>query len=96
VYSLPDIPAGITWNSLCCHAYRLERSMFATVTASSYIRHRGRRSEEPPRRPARQAQLEAHAAGWPRPGLLRVDGECSVQRRDRFGGVIHEYAKAAA
>jgi hypothetical protein len=31
-----------------------------------------------------------------RPGLLRVDGEFSVQRRDRLGGVIHECAKAAA
>jgi len=32
----------------------------------------------------------------PRQGLLRIDGESSVQRRDRLGGVIHEYAKAAA
>jgi hypothetical protein len=32
----------------------------------------------------------------PRPGLLRIDGEFRVQRRDRLGGVIHEYAKAAA
>jgi len=32
----------------------------------------------------------------PRPGLLGVDGEFSVQRRDRLGGVIHEYAKTAA
>jgi hypothetical protein len=32
----------------------------------------------------------------PRPGLLRIDGEFSVQRRDHLGGVIHEYAKTAA
>ena len=28
--------------------------------------------------------------------LLRIDGEFNVRRRDRLGGVIHEYAKAAA
>ena len=32
----------------------------------------------------------------PRPGLLRTDGEFRVQRRDRLGGVIHEYTEAAA
>jgi len=32
----------------------------------------------------------------PRPRLLRTDGEFRVQRRDRLGGVIREYAKAAA
>jgi hypothetical protein len=31
-----------------------------------------------------------------RPRPLRIDGEIRVQRRDRLGGVIHEYATAAA
>jgi hypothetical protein len=40
--------------------------------------------------------LKLKAPDGPCPGLLRIDGESSVQRRDRLGGVIHEYAKAAA
>jgi hypothetical protein len=47
-----------------------------------------------PHRPHRGLKLTP--PDGPRPGLLRIDGEFSVQRRDRLGGVIHEYAKAAA
>jgi putative transposase len=32
----------------------------------------------------------------PRAGSLRTDGQFRIERRDRLGGVIHEYSEAAA
>ena len=45
-------------------------------------------------RPHRALQLTP--PDGPGAGLLRTDGQSRVERRDRLGGVIHEYTEAAA
>jgi putative transposase len=40
--------------------------------------------------------LELTPADGPCPRLLRIGGEFRVHRRNRLGGVIHEYARVAA